>query len=131
MAVVGVTPNTKISIGVIRGAPADACHPDEDADAQAERYEGEATPGSLEGDEEHHPGTDGVVGRLVDEDEAARHAVAPVLVDEQRRGAVRSLSDLVERQASAVSSRWSELTSMRWRTSSTKASVVRLVCLIA
>jgi hypothetical protein len=34
---------------------------------------------------EDHPGADGVVGRLVDQDEAAGGAVAPVLVHEQRR----------------------------------------------
>ena len=32
-----------------------------------------------------HAGADGVVGRLVDQDEGAGGAVAPVLVDEQRR----------------------------------------------
>jgi len=40
-----------------------------------------ASPSRLE----DHPGADGVVGRLVDQDEAAGGAVAPVLVHEQRR----------------------------------------------
>ena len=55
------------------------------------------------GGAEDHAGGDGVVRRLVDEDERAGVAVAAVLVEEQRlRRAQRDAADLVERRATSA-----------------------------
>ena len=62
-----------------------------------------------------HPRRHGLVGRLVDQDEAPRGAVAAVVVGEQRGGgAERDPTDLVELRARSPSvSRWSMCTSRR------------------
>ena len=52
---------------------------------------------------DEHPGADGRVGRLVDEDEPPGHPVAGVLVDEQRLGGAQPHpADVVEPELAAV-----------------------------
>jgi hypothetical protein len=62
-----------------------------------------------------HPGADGVVRRLVDEDERAGRAVARVVVDEQRAAwCAAHAADVVEPELGRLRSRCSVLTSRRY-----------------
>ena len=79
-----------------------------------------------------HAGGDGVVGRLVDQDEAAGGAVARVRVDDQRVPSCAACT----RPISLSPSCWpapcsSVLTSTRYSSSSMIARAERVVCLIA
>src|SRR5215213_1170839 len=123
MAVTGVTPKTRISIGVISDPPPIPVMPtrmptprpnatragstrreprasDPCAAGQVPRAAGGVSPRNSS---QNHARTDGVVRRLVDEDEAAGRTVAAVLVHEQRRRQPQAqLADLVQLEAVRV-----------------------------
>src|SRR5215218_9338954 len=123
MAVTGVTPKTRISIGVIREPPPMPVMPTRMPTPRPnatragstrreprarEPYAARQMPPGAGGvspriASQDHARTDGVVRRLVDEDEAAGCAVAPVLVHQQRgRQPQSQLADLVQLEAVRV-----------------------------